>query len=194
MKNRYLYLEKILEDCTNQARVQLIVFNKKPTHVPNKLQIFSHNFKMMYLLVDDFNAIFGNQIFFITICTALEILNGVNYGMPTLHNIDVNDDTITINVVYPILYIICNTEVVMACDAVVKSGKKISKMCFMLHEQTDNNELKEAFLKLAVYTQGLCPYFSAAGFWYVEQEVLSTLFSSVITYLIIIIQFNMTLK
>ncbi|XP_076255988.1 uncharacterized protein LOC143193576 [Rhynchophorus ferrugineus] len=121
-------------------------------------------------------------------------MNGVNYGMPTIRNIDIDDDTIIINIIYPILYICCVTKIVMACDSVVKSGHKITKLCYLLYEQSSGYERQETFINLAQFTQGLCPQFSAAGFWLVDQSILSTLFSSVITYLIIIIQFNMTLK
>ncbi|XP_066153972.1 uncharacterized protein [Euwallacea fornicatus] len=190
LRNRYLYLEQLLESSASTQYFNFSILHNES--VLGKLSEFSHNYKSMYLIVQEVNAIFGTYFFFITICTVLEILNAVNYGMPT-KNLGVEDAVTGVNVIYLLFYTMCNVQVVMSCNSILKCSKKIWTTCLILHQQTESVEIREVYLILSHFIQGLSPEFSAAGFWIVNQSVLSTLFSSVMTYLIIIIQFNMTL-
>ncbi|XP_066251993.1 uncharacterized protein [Euwallacea similis] len=190
LHNRYLYLEELLKSSGSTRYFKFSIVRNES--VLEKLSEFSQNYKNMYLIVQEINAVFGTCFFFITICTVLEILNAVNYGMPT-KNLGVENAVTGVNVTYLLLYTICNVQVVMSCNAVLKCSKKIWITCLMLHQQTETAEIREVYLILSHFIKGLSPEFSAAGFWMVNQSVLSTLFSSVMTYLIIIIQFNMTL-
>lgn len=81
----------------------------------------------------------------------------------------------------------------MSCDGVEQSGKKIVKTCFMYHDVMEKPSVKDELVLFVKFVKELAPTFSAAGFFQINQSVISTLFSAVTTYLIIIIQFNMTL-
>ncbi|KAJ8947251.1 hypothetical protein NQ314_008650 [Rhamnusium bicolor] len=94
---------------------------------------------------------------------------------------------------YSTIYTISTIAIVMSCDGVEESGKKIVKTCFLYQEVLEKPWLKQDLILFAKFTKQLAPKFSAAGFFQINQSVLSTLFSAVITYLIIILQFNMTL-
>nr|WJJ63347.1 gustatory receptor 7 [Pachyrhinus yasumatsui] len=193
LKNRYLFLDHFLKDSVVSKQFRFVVLEKESTGVYyDKLKEFSKNYKSLYFIVQEFNEVFGYQIFLICIGTVLEILNAFNYGMPTAKNGFM--DATFVNTLYSTLYVVCTTRIVMACDSVEISGRNIQKTCLILYENCEKCETKEEFYRLENYVQGLCPEFSAAGFWHINQRVLSTLFSSVMTYLIIIIQFNITLQ
>uniref|UniRef100_A0A6P7G3H0 Gustatory receptor 2a n=1 Tax=Diabrotica virgifera virgifera TaxID=50390 RepID=A0A6P7G3H0_DIAVI len=94
---------------------------------------------------------------------------------------------------YPVPFTIFLVVLVMACDAVESSGNQIIKTCHILSETLQDADHKEHLLLLAKYAQHWRPVFSAAGFYDVNQSCLSSIFSAVVTYLVIIIQFNMVL-
>lgn len=81
----------------------------------------------------------------------------------------------------------------MFCDGVERSGRNVVKTCFLHQELLEKPSCKDELMLFARIIKELAPTFSAAGFFPVNQGVLSTLFSAVTTYLIIIIQFNMSL-
>ncbi|KAG5878405.1 hypothetical protein JTB14_029678 [Gonioctena quinquepunctata] len=81
----------------------------------------------------------------------------------------------------------------MACDSVEQSGKQIIKTCFILHESSENLLVRDQLMILATYAKQWKPTFTAGGFFDVNQSCISSIFSAIITYLVIIIQFNMVL-
>ncbi|KAJ8926356.1 hypothetical protein NQ314_021285 [Rhamnusium bicolor] len=83
--------------------------------------------------------------------------------------------------------------IVMSCDDVDKNAKKITTTCYILQEGRIESSLRTELICLAEYTKELTPKFTAAGFFKIDQSTLATLFSAIITYLIICIQFNMAL-
>lgn len=226
IKNRYLYLKCLLKSSSPSRN--LIKINLLQNEViMQKLSEFSHTYKSLYLVVQEVNQIFGTYFLFIPICTVLEILNAVNYGMPTKKD-NVKLAVLGDNIIYLVLYAVgefeyllmgkiifsydlqmCNIQIVMSCQRVLEANNQVWKTCLILHQEMKTPELRDEYLTLAYFVQGLylifeifkldqsvvglSPQFSATGFWMVNQTNLSTLFSSVMTYLIIIIQFNMTL-
>lgn len=81
--------------------------------------------------------------------------------------------------------------IVMACENVQKAGKEIILNCYLYQDQIDSLEARQELLAFCDYAKHLIPTFSAAGFFTLNQHTLSSLFTALITYLIIIIQFNM---
>ncbi|KAJ8954998.1 hypothetical protein NQ318_000430 [Aromia moschata] len=89
--------------------------------------------------------------------------------------------------------VVSTIVIVMSCDGVEKCGQQIVKTCFLYREVMEKPALKDDLVLFAKFVKQLSPKFSAAGFFQINQSLLSALFSAVMTYLIIIIQFNMTL-
>ncbi|XP_018567270.1 gustatory receptor 68a-like [Anoplophora glabripennis] len=150
-------------------------------------------YKILYSIVQQFNAIFGWQIFFILQCTVLEVLNSINSVLSHAQTGELDISALVTNLVCSMVYIVSTVVIVMSCDGVEQSGKQIGKICFLHQEPLDKSSLKEELVLFTKITKELAPTFSAAGFFTINQSVLPTLFSTVSTYLIIIIQFNMTL-
>lgn len=102
IKNRYLYLKHLLKSSSPPRH--LIKINVLQNEmIMQKLSEFSHTYKSLYLVVQEVNSVFGTYLLFIPICTVLEILNAVNYGMPTKKD-DLKHTVLTDNIVYLILY------------------------------------------------------------------------------------------
>ncbi|KAJ8949795.1 hypothetical protein NQ318_000493 [Aromia moschata] len=74
------------------------------------------------------------------------------------------------------------TMVVMSCDNVKSSGKKIIKTCYLLQENMDASPLRDELTSLANYLKELEPTFSASGFFDIDQQLLSRLFSTITSY------------
>ncbi|KAJ8976959.1 hypothetical protein NQ317_010156, partial [Molorchus minor] len=89
------------------------------------------------------------------------------------------------------LYVVFTVYIVISCDGVEKSCKKISTTCYLLLEGVQASSLRSELLFLGRYTTELRPDFTAGDFYKVNRSILAALFSSVTTYLIICIQFNM---
>ncbi|KAG5878404.1 hypothetical protein JTB14_029677 [Gonioctena quinquepunctata] len=63
----------------------------------------------------------------------------------------------------------------------------------ILHESSENMLVRDQLMLLADYAEQWKPTFTAGGFYDVNQSCISSIFSAIITYLVIIIQFNMVL-
>ncbi|KAH1018643.1 hypothetical protein HUJ05_006372 [Dendroctonus ponderosae] len=150
-RNRYLYMHNYLRVYGTARNIKFSIVQKE--HVLSKLAEFSNCYKHLFLIVEEINTIFGTYFFFVAICTVLEVLNAVNYGMPS-KNQDIDQAVTGVNVLFLALYIICNVQIVMACNSVLKCAKSIQKTCLILHEQMENRELREEFLRLSYYVQG----------------------------------------
>lgn len=80
--------------------------------------------------------------------------------------------------------------VVMSCDAVEKSAERLATTCCILQGGINDLKMREELLYLRNYVEHLKPTFSAAGFYRVNQYTLAGIFSVLLTYTIICIQFN----
>lgn len=84
--------------------------------------------------------------------------------------------------------------ITISCDHLERSGKSVINACYIMFEKQNNKEIKELFYTLAEYAEQWRPIFSAAGFFDVNQKCLNNLFSTVVTYLVVFIQFYMMLE
>ncbi|KAJ8937834.1 hypothetical protein NQ318_016714 [Aromia moschata] len=82
----------------------------------------------------------------------------------------------------------------MACDKVEKSSAKITATCYMRLDGLECPAVRDEIILMAKYVTELAPKLSAAGFFQLNQYFMSTIFSSLMTYLIILIQFNLSLR
>lgn len=84
--------------------------------------------------------------------------------------------------------------IVMSCDAVEKSGRNFTTRCYLLQEGMKKSKTRDELVHLGKFSKQLNPVFSAAGFFTVNQLILSGLFSTATTYSIICIQFDLENK
>ncbi|XP_018566104.1 gustatory and pheromone receptor 39a-like [Anoplophora glabripennis] len=150
-------------------------------------------YKTFMFLMDSINGIFGPHLFFFISVTISYMLCAISYNM----DIDAENETakdssilsITVTVVYTLSLIV----LIISCDGLEASGKKVIKTCYIMHESTESRLVKDHLLQMAQYAEQWRPTLSAAGFYNVNQSTLSAIFEAIITYLVIIIQFNLAL-
>nr|APC94333.1 gustatory receptor 3 [Pyrrhalta aenescens] len=138
------------------------------------------------------NKLFGTSIFtsnclfiYIILYTTVSLFDGREREDSTLN---------TLKCIFPIPFVLYLIVLAMACDAVEKSGKRVIKTCYLFVEELKDAAKKEQLRLLARYAEQWCPVFSAAGFYDINQSCLTSIFSAILTYFVIIIQFNMVLS
>lgn len=79
---------------------------------------------------------------------------------------------------------------VFACDKAVKEVRKLTTLCFTMHEKfrskCEEDELKE----LAAQSKYFVKDFYSAGFLKIEKSVIFKLLGTAMTYFIVIVEFN----
>ncbi|CAG9854753.1 unnamed protein product [Phyllotreta striolata] len=73
-------------------------------------------------------------------------------------------------------------------------GRKIVTVCYEICEEETDKYMREELFEVASLAEHLRPRFDAAGFFPFNQNCLIMIFSSVINYLVIIIEFDVTVK
>lgn len=81
--------------------------------------------------------------------------------------------------------------VIVSCDLTTKEANRIINTCYNQQQlySVDSAEYYE-LVKLAILARDIRPGFTAAGFFSVNRVLLFSILSVVITYFIIILQFN----
>ncbi|CAH1108129.1 unnamed protein product [Psylliodes chrysocephalus] len=78
------------------------------------------------------------------------------------------------------------------CDKIEKNSAEFVVTCHLLQQGMPKSIVRDELLYLANYAEKISPKCSAAGFFIINRFILGALFSSVTTYLIICIQFNIS--
>ncbi|XP_074035664.1 uncharacterized protein [Leptinotarsa decemlineata] len=195
MRNRIDHINRILKNSSKNERMTVSGINK--------ITIY---YKLVHTIVHQVNLIFGSTMF-INICnTVLYILFFFLYAIDGGH---IAADRKILNYLHSVTYVVseisnlllleCGNKfvslviLVMACESVEQSGKRIVKTCYSIHESVENTLVRQQLELLVQYAEQWKPRFSAGGFYDINQSCLSSIFSAIITYLVIIIQFNMVL-
>nr|UTN00875.1 gustatory receptor [Semanotus bifasciatus] len=83
---------------------------------------------------------------------------------------------------------------ILSCDSAEKTGQNIIKTCYLLHQSAKGKLIRLQLLDLARYAEQWRPIFSAAGFYNINQRTLSSVFDTIINYLVILLQLNLALE
>nr|CAI5826274.1 unnamed protein product [Callosobruchus analis] len=78
----------------------------------------------------------------------------------------------------------------MSCDSVEDCGMEIVKSCYDLHHKAKYDLIKERLLLLLMYAKRWRPICSVAGICHMNKGLMVTVLSTVVTYFVVIIQFN----
>ncbi|CAG9854765.1 unnamed protein product [Phyllotreta striolata] len=149
----------------------------------------------LHNVIQKYNVIFGWLIFLNTISAFLASLGDIDYVLLYYGTGDsyFNYGIIAANLVYVLAYSISTILIVFSCDKVNKTARKIVILCYLKPGLLNKTPIRDDLVSFVQFAEKLLPNFSAAGFFYINQTILSTLFSAISTYLIIIIQFNSAL-
>lgn len=82
----------------------------------------------------------------------------------------------------------------MTCESIEQSGENAIKNCYSIHGIIEDDLVREYLLLLVKYLKHRKPVLSAAGFFNVNQRTLPTLISAIVTYLVLVAQFDLSLE
>ncbi|CAG9859879.1 unnamed protein product [Phyllotreta striolata] len=133
-------------------------------------------------LIGKFNKVFGSYLFFRIILLVVNILILVCHYMKTTFGIRRFIATSAIECYNTIF---CLTFI-LACEKSEVYFEDLIQTCIYLQVEAGEENAR----KLTNWAKELRPKFNAAGFFLIHQKILTTVFSNVAMYLIIILQFK----
>lgn len=80
----------------------------------------------------------------------------------------------------------------MSSNSVEKAGRQIQIICYKYQDKVERRIERNEIILFASFAKYLQPQIHAAGFFCVNQDMLSSLLTALFTYMIVIIQFNMS--
>ncbi|XP_018566102.1 gustatory receptor 68a-like [Anoplophora glabripennis] len=149
-------------------------------------------YKNLHLLVEEYNYVFGLQIFLCVFSTFVIIVRLLSRVVIDTLLIGINMTIVMI--LYTAIYLYSLVLLTMACESVEKSGRSVVKNCYNLHGTEEDYQIKEQILLLVTYLKRWSPTFSAAGFFNVNQRTLPALVSAIVSYLVLVEQFDLSLQ
>ncbi|CAG9856259.1 unnamed protein product [Phyllotreta striolata] len=178
IKQTYRFLKQTPSNCNNSDFMYRLHYLKK------NLNLISSNLKC-------FNKIFGwiclslYLDFALNIIYALQITMGKQSFFPMLRWIEISQCT---------LHAVNAVTLVNKCDRIEKNIGKFVAVCYGFHQNIPDkwSIVREEMMNLGNYAEKTMPKCSAAGFFTLNRSTLGALFSSIATYLIVCIQFNMS--
>ncbi|KAJ8956682.1 hypothetical protein NQ318_014037 [Aromia moschata] len=182
LRHRYVLLNDMVKN-TNEGEL----LNATIVHKLDEIVIL---YKTLYAIVDQFNKIFGWHVLLYISVSVMYILYAIMFSMEVKFIMERSIPWYLLSVVYILSLVI----LIISCDRAEKSGLKVISTCYLLHESIGDRRVKDKLLQLVEYAQQWKPHFSAAGFYDVNQSTLTAIFEAVITYLVILIQFDLALK
>nr|CAH7734466.1 unnamed protein product [Callosobruchus chinensis] len=144
-------------------------------------------------LVDCFNKLQGWQNLWIFARSVVQLLRSVNWLM------HVGDDFTWSS----FLAIVASAGVVLGesayiilcCESATAAGNKVEKTCHKLQENFElTSKAREELFRLAEITKSFAPKFTAANFFVINKGTILGIINIATTYLIVIIQFNDSVK
>ncbi|CAH1956079.1 unnamed protein product [Acanthoscelides obtectus] len=192
MKRRYQFLNKRL--------IEVFKYVHNEDDILREIRELYSVHRKLYYLSEKFNDVYGWQIFFILISTVLSLLNSANFAFLTENNAEKAEFNLGPYVIYitayPVFYACSTTALTLACEAAKKNAITTSTLLFRklpwLPYIIGCCSTRKELMDIARSAKELIPTFSAGGFYQVNQHLLSSLFSTVTTYLIVIIQLSLS--
>ncbi|KAJ8921558.1 hypothetical protein NQ315_010463 [Exocentrus adspersus] len=148
-------------------------------------------------LVDMFNKLFGWQIFLMTeniIAVLLEIFNSLMLAIDyTQKTSDAHHDFRTILVLTSLvlIFILAQSKIILHCEDVNNESRNTLTISYKLQQTVEpSSDERNELVILGDVVNLLNTKTCAAGFYCVNRSLLSRVFSTVISYSIVLIQFN----
>ncbi|XP_057654827.1 uncharacterized protein LOC130893069 [Diorhabda carinulata] len=154
-----------------------------------KLSEIRNLYKEIFEAVEQFNVVFGWIILFLFTGTLVEVLICINELMITMTG-SASIKIFLENILKAIFYIINISIVVMSCDKIEKENCSFIDRGYFLQSNLEKCVLRDELHYLVSWAAEIRPKCSAVGFFLVNQSILGALFSAMISYMIICVQFN----
>ncbi|KAG5870992.1 hypothetical protein JTB14_013463 [Gonioctena quinquepunctata] len=169
------------------AKIEMNENNNNKIILRYEIRNLAKYIKTAFKVMERANAIFGWQIFLFCINMAMRMLFNIFWIIFL--------DAVGLEAYYELfLYMAMMFLLIMPCDSLEESGKKIVRTCYKLHLADEEVQAKEQILLLSHYANFWRPSISSAGFFLINRCCLTKLFSSVITYIVVFVQFEMSMR
>lgn len=153
----------------------------------SKIKHFTKIYRKLNEIVDDFNTIFGWFILLYIFNIIIIVAYWMAYVLTENRNVY---ETIP-NCSYPCLHCIMGIILLFSCHRVEQTGHQFINECYFVQESVPNQwDVRIEILIAAKCAKNLKPIFSAAGMFDLNRGTICMVFSALMTYLIIVIQFN----
>ncbi|KAK9710413.1 7tm Chemosensory receptor [Popillia japonica] len=174
--------------------------------ISKNIEILTMIYGILTEITDLFNDLFGWQILAIFIYTLIGLLTSLNFialFVPRCEEIvsdyDINTGFFIVVVLdFTIFAIINNYILAKLADSIYEEAKQTSLICYKILQETpskhilsDEQEIRGHLSFLAQEATLRSTKISAAGFFEVDYTMVFLLFTSVTTYIVVLIQFNM---
>nr|CAI5837389.1 unnamed protein product [Callosobruchus analis] len=167
------------------------------TNQPDKVVEGILSIRQKYLgvseLVDCFNKLQGWQNLWIFVRSVVQLLRSVNWLM------HVGDDFTWfsfIAIASSVGVVLGESAyIILCCESATAAGNKVEKTCHKLQENFElTSKAREELFRLAEITKSFAPKFTAANFFVINKGTILGIINIATTYLIVIIQFNDSVK
>lgn len=88
------------------------------------------------------------------------------------------------------MFQIFSISIINGCEKIEQKHSDLLWECSRLQTEIKNEEVRKDLQNVENFIRNLPPVFTAAGFFRINQGLFSSLCSALVTYLIVIIQFN----
>ncbi|CAG9821640.1 unnamed protein product [Phaedon cochleariae] len=160
----------------------------------NHLEAFELDFentvkllRTMHEVVKQMNSIFGWQFFFFVNIIIIRVVYSCFIAVFFLNPSNPGKQVETV------LYVISLILLVLPCDLLEETSKDIVKTCYASHLRIADERTRDRLMDLGRYAVDWKPALSAAGFFAIRKECLNSAFENFVTYLVVSIQFKMSL-
>nr|WKF45117.1 gustatory receptor 9 [Podabrus annulatus] len=174
---------------------QLTMFNPKDDIIIN---VILHMYDKVLDQIGLFNVIFGRQIFLLFGTIFFSLIDSINYlywlSVASGFNGKKSMNIIFVTSLWSLVYLFMGILVVRACSETTEEIEKTSKICekvlINLPIESSNQKLVDQLNLLTHIVNQDSKNFTAAGFFNISYSMLLTLFSSVTSYIIVVIQMS----
>uniref|UniRef100_A0A6P7G7L2 Uncharacterized protein LOC114334897 isoform X1 n=1 Tax=Diabrotica virgifera virgifera TaxID=50390 RepID=A0A6P7G7L2_DIAVI len=129
-----------------------------------------------------FNSLTGKLLFLLIVFSSVYIINQFLFVFLFVGN-QMTNVYVAVDILTTLAFSIIP---ILSCDKIEKKLDELAQTCVYIQSKTGDPHAKD----LVIMTKLLNRKYSAAGFFDVNQRLLPQLFSGLMTYLIVILQFN----
>lgn len=84
------------------------------------------------------------------------------------------------------------SAIIAGCDGIERQHNKLLSACNFIQSEIEDLRLRTEIRILSDFIRDLPPKFSAGGFFEINRNIISAFLSALVSYLIIIIQFKIS--
>ncbi|XP_066157939.1 uncharacterized protein [Euwallacea fornicatus] len=178
-------------DHVNKYIKQLLLSRIGVVHqICHQLRIVTEIYSNLDEIIHELNTVFSYHLFFLIITSILMTLHGLSFAMVMFYTLGSSVTALA----YVSAFFANILVLVLGYERLRKKIQNNIKTCLMLQEELAQGQLRREIGFMIKIMKKFQPKMSAIGFFEMDFQLISGYVSIVFTYLIIILQFNLTFK